>query len=388
MRAKITSVVFIIILVAFFALVMVIPKDEQASVQENRPLAEMPQITLNSVFSGEFETAFETYLTDNIGFRSKFAKLGTNIENIRGIQKEDSGRIVTLANGNQLVLNDGKIIEVFKENSQAAAQYISVLNDYSAKFGSKADMYIMLAPTQIEFDKTKYRNLADSEKKTIDRIYSSLKGYKTVNVYDKLKQNTDDYIYFKTDHHWTQRGAYLGYQSLMETKGAKAVLLEDLKVNKASGFLGYLYNQANVPEYSKYADNIEYFEGSENYTINAKGPDDNGNITEYQTNIYCHPDEDTAPTYGIFMDGDHAFAEINTNIKNGEVALVIKDSYANTVIPLLTNNYEKILVVDPRSYYATVTELVDEYDVDDVIIINYVLSTTFTDFINNIAKIL
>lgn len=387
MREKITSVIFVAILVAFFILVMICPRDEQASVLENRPLAEMPELTLKSVFAGNFTTDYETYLTDNVGLRSKFVKLGTAVENMRGIQREATGRIVDLANGNQLVLNDGKIMEVYKENLQFATEYIRVLNAYSDKFAGDTDMYVMLVPTQIEFDQSKYKTIADSEKDTIDTIYSSLSNYKTVNVYDKLKENIDQYIYFRTDHHWTQRGAYYGYSSIMETKGETPVALEDMTASKASGFLGYLYNQANVPEYSTYADDIEYFEAGENYTVNAKGMDENGNITPYTSKIYCYPNGDTAPAYSIFMGGDHDFAEINTNVKNGEVALVIKDSYANTVIPFLTNNYETILVIDPRGFYGTVTQLTEEYEIDDIIFINYALSTTFGDFIGCIEKI-
>ena len=88
------------------------------------------------------------------------------------------------------------------------------------------------------------------------------------------------------------------------------------------------------------------------------------------------------------MDGDHQFAEINTDVKNGEVALVIKDSYANTVIPLLTNNYETILVIDPRSYKGTVTQLTNEYEIDDIIFINYALTTTFSSFIDSVDAIM
>lgn len=388
MREKVTSTVFIAILAIFFALVMIFPKDEQASVQENRPLAEMPEITLSSIFSGEFGSEYETYLTDNVGFRSRLVNLGTKIENSRGIQKKAEGRIVDLANGSRLVLNDGKIMEVYRKNPETMAKYIDTLNAYSDAFSDKADIYLMLAPTQIEFDKSKYKELADSEKETIDTVYSYVRNIKTVNVYDKLKAHADEYIYFRTDHHWTQRGAYYGYQSIMETKGEKWVSLDKFRLVKKQGFLGYLYNQANVPEYSTYADDIECFEVKNNYAVNVKDKDLNGNPTSYTVNIYTYPTDDAAPSYGIFMGGDHSFAEINTENKNGEVALIIKDSYANTVIPLLTSNYEKILVIDPRSYEGTVGELLNKYEIDDIIFINYVLSTTLPGFIDNIAGVM
>lgn len=388
MREKITLITFAVILALFFALVIIFPKDEAASVQENRPLAEMPEITLEKILSGEFSSEFENFLTDNVGFRSKFVNIGTKIENARGIQRKATGRIVDLSNGARLVLNDGKIMEVYRKDAEATNKYIATLNAYSTAFSGKSTLYLMLAPTQIEFDKSKYRELSDSEKETIDLIYSKLNNFKTVNVYDKLKSNAGEYIYFRTDHHWTQRGAYLGYESIMQAKGEKAVDINDMKVVKKSGFLGYLYNQANVPEYSEFADDIECFENKTNYTVKVTDKGLDGIPAKYTTNIYCYPADDTSPTYAIFMGGDHSFAEIDTDIKNGEVALVIKDSYANAVIPLLTNNYEKIIVIDPRSFEGTVTGLMSEYQIDDIIIINYVVSTILPQFIDSIAQVM
>lgn len=388
MREKITSFIFVIVLVFFFALVMIIPKDEKASVQENRPLAEMPIATPSSVFSGEFGSAYETYLTDNVGFRSSFVRLGTIIEDSRGIKSKTTGKIVTLTNGSQLALKDGKIMEIFKKNPESMQQYIDVLNSYSEKFSKDINMYVMLAPTQIEFDESEYGELADSEKEVIDTVYASLNNFKTADAYSKLSKHTDEYIYFRTDHHWTQRGAYYGYQAIMEAKGSQPVDIDSMKVNKLNGFLGYLYNQANVPEYAEYADEIEYFDFGENYLINAKIKEESGQISPYQSRIYMPPTGDAAPTYGIFMGADHPFAEINTNVKNGQTVLVIKDSYANALLPLLTNNYERILVVDPRNFYGTVTELTEEYQIDDIIFVNYVFTTSLPGFVEFIKNIL
>ncbi len=388
MREKITSIVFVAILAAFFALVMILPKDEQASIQENRPLAEMPELTTESLFEGKFTTVYETYLTDNVGFRSTFVRLGTKLENMRGIQRKSTGRVVDIPGGNRLVLNDGKIMEVFKENSESLQKYIDTLNMYSEKFSEKSDMYVMLVPTQLEFDTSEYRLLADSQKNAINKVYDSVNGFKKVNVYDKLEAHIGEYIYFRTDHHWTQRGAYYGYQAIMEKKGETPLALEDMKANKKSGFLGYLFNQANVEEYREYADEIEWFDFGKVYPFMVRSRGGDGNMVSYQAATYLNTGDEHAPSYGIFMGGDYAFAEIDTNVKNGETALIIKDSYANTVIPFLTNHYEKILVIDPRSFDSTVTQLCEVYEIDDIIFINYALSTALPAFVDYIGNIL
>lgn len=387
MRTKITIFVFLTMILAFFLLVNVFPKDEKASEMENRPLAQMPEVSLDNILNGSFCSDYETYLTDNVGFRSDFVKLGTLIEEHRGIHLKSGGRTVDLPDGTKLVLNDGKIMEVYSQNSESAAMYINTLNSYSQKFSDNINLYSMLIPTQIEFDTSKYSKLSDNQKASIDHIYASLSNITTANAYDLLKEHKDEYIYFRTDHHWTQRGGYYGYRALMESMGETPIPLENMKYNKLSGFLGYLYNQANVGEYAKFADDIEYFEPGENYAVTIKGFNE-GEPFEYQKNIYNLPSEGQDVTYGVFMDGDHQFAEINTNNKNGKCALVIKDSYANAVLPLLTSHYEKILVIDPRSFYGTVTDLTNEYKIDDIIFINYIKTTTLPGFIESLAKIL
>ncbi len=384
MREKITTLTFTALLALFFIFVMILPKDERASVKENRPLAEMPETSLNNIFFGTFTTDYETFLTDNVGYRSYFVDFGTKFEKLWGIEKEESERVITLASGGKLVLSNGKIMEVFKANPDVRTRYISVLNEYAEKLD--ANMYIMLAPTQLEFDSSQYKNYADSQKETIDIIYSGLKGFNGINIYDKLKANKNDYIYFRTDHHWTQRGAYLGYEAISEATGQTPVPLNELNHGSLDGFLGYLYNQANVPEYSKHADKIEYFMGEENYTILAKAFE-NGEFVEYQPKIYTLPDGNNPPTYSLFMGGDHPFARIETNNKNGKTALVIKDSYANAVLPILTENYETILVIDPRSYYGNLDDLKSEYKIDDCIVINYVFTSTFSDYVDNLERI-
>ena len=185
MRAKITSITFIALLLFFFLFVVVLPKDDRASEKENRPLAEMPKASLENIFFGSFTTDFETYLTDKVGFRSYFVELGTKLDKLKGIEKEESEKVVTLASGGKLVLSNGKIMEVFKANKDAEKEYISALNKLSEKLD--CEKYIMLAPTQLEFDESEYRHYADSQKETIENIYGGLKGFKTVNIYDSLK---------------------------------------------------------------------------------------------------------------------------------------------------------------------------------------------------------
>ena len=386
MYKKITIGVFVLSLALFFALTVLVPADANASVKENRPLAEMPALSVESWFSGSFGEDFEEYLSDNVGFRSVFTTIGARLEKLRGFVPEAKGQLVTLPSGGQLALDGGRIMEVFKANHAAGDSYAATLNRIADTLPDSTNMYLALIPTGIEFTDSDYRSLSDSEKDTIGGIYNALNGITPVHVYDRLAENKDSYVYFRTDHHWTQRGAYFGYEALMTAMGETPIPLADMTKDKLSGFLGYLYNQANVPAYEQFADDIEYFMPGKNYTVHARAYE-NGSFVDYEKKIYSFPSPGALPTYSLFMGGDHPFARIDTDVKNGKCALIIKDSYANALIPFLTSHYETILVIDPRNFYGTVSELFGEHEIDDVIVINYVFTTTFPDFIAAIDKV-
>ena len=386
MYKKITVGAFIASLVMFFALIFIFPRDEMAQIKENRPLSEMPSVSISSILSGEFMEKYEQYLSDNVGFRSFFTDLGARIEGLRGITQGKDGQVITLANGSRLAVYRGKIMEIFRSDEAAKQAYINAINSYADILPEKTNMYVMIVPTQIEFDNSQYATLSDDQKATIDSIYSSLTHAKGIDVYSKLAEHTDEYIYFRTDHHWTQRGAYYGYLAIAEKIGEKAIPITEMERGKASGFLGYLYNQANIPDLASSPDDIEYFIPGENYTLEAR-ISEFGEIADYSARIYNIPKNAEEVRYAVFMGGDHPFAKITTANKNGKCALIIKDSYANALIPLLTSHYETLLVIDPRSYYASVTELFSEYEIDDLFVINYTVATILPSFIESLEKI-
>lgn len=392
MRSKITISSFLIMLALFAYIGVFAPKDAASVKEENREISQMPKFSAETLFGGSFSKDFEDYLADNVGFRGKFTALAAKFNTYKGIDSK-YGTLVSVNKGlgvgettkGSLILLEDKIMEVYTEDSEAAKLYAEAVNGYAESIPENVNIYSMLIPTQIEFE---CPDTGDSQKKTIDAIYGSeSERIKKVNVYDSLKENINDYIYFRTDHHWTQRGAYLGYCEFIETAGMKPVDISDLTADKRSGFLGYLYNQANNPIMKKYADDIEWFTNKENFAVTVNDKGENGEYIDYETKMYNIPPAEEDPKYSIFMGGDHSYLKIKTDVKNGKTVCVIKDSYGNALLPLLTNSYETVIAVDPRSYNGKVSELVVNENVNDLLILNYTFTTTFTDFIEKINEI-
>lgn len=389
---KITVFLFCFMLAAFFFIGVLAPKDLSAVEKENRELKAMPDLSVQAVVSGNFSKEFEDYLADNVGYRSFFMDASAKLEGLKGV-KTASGKIVSanksLGTGNQgenklLVLPD-RVMEIYKKDDAAREKYVQMLNHYADVLPESVRMFSMLVPTQIEFYEK--QSVSDSEKDTIDYIYQNLDNrICTIDAYTALQAHKDEYVYFRTDHHWTQLGAFYGYSAFLEKAFSKAPRLSDYEKESREGFLGYLYNQANDMSLQKHADTIEWLLRGENITVQARALEE-GAFVDYTAKMYSIPPDTELPKYSIFMGGDHQFAQLHTENTNGKTLLVIKDSYANALLPLLTADYENILVIDPRSYFGTVSELAQTYKIDDCLFINYVFTTTFPDFIDKMLEV-
>ena len=71
--------------------------------------------------------------------------------------------------------------------------------------------------------------------------------------------------------------------------------------------------------------------------------------------------------YDVFFGGNFAQINIETKAKSQKNLLVIKDSYANCVIPLLLPSFKNVVVVDPRYYNGNLQELIEKEGITDIL---------------------
>ena len=387
MRTKITIAVFLIMLAAF-AVVIALPTDTQSVLSENREPAKMPESSLSNIIFGDFCVDFETYLSDNVGLRGMLIDISDSISSLKGIKSYGS---ITDANADLgtgdadsskgLLTTDDTIMEIFKAKPEARENYISMINHYADRLPENVRLYSMVIPTQIEFTGKKYEGLADSQLETINHIYAGAdERVTTVNAYSMLEAHTDEYIYFRTDHHWTTLGAYYAYKQFGAVADVVVADINDFEEKKAEGFLGYLYNQAKATQLKNKPDTIYYYTKGENLPFKAKAWEDGG-IVEYSGKLFKEPGLGQETKYSIFLGGDHPLLEMSTEVNNGRTILVVKDSYANAFIPWLAHSFEKVVAVDPRSFKGDISDVISEYNVTDVLLMNYSFTTTFDDII-------
>ena len=285
---------------------------------------------------------------------------------------------------------DGKAVQLFKFNREGIDYYTDVLNQYHEVLGEDKTIYSMIAPTAGEFAiLRRYSDITDSQNDAMDYLYSRLDpGIIPVNVYDELNKNKDEYIYFRTDHHWTALGAYYGYRAFAESAGFDPVSLERYETVQIEGYLGSSYTKTLNKDLLKNPDTIDlYLPFTEyEYTMYYRYSTVDAEIIDLS---YAEGDRDK---YLIFMStGGATWSVIKTDVNNGRKILVMKDSFGNAWVPFLLPHYEEIYVVDARFYNQDVTglnipEFMDEYDISELVFMFYMEDVNWTTFMNNVEN--
>jgi len=387
MKNKINSILFILLLAAGVA-VWFSPADKESLQKENRTLAPMPKINLEVLKNGKFMNEFEQFVNDNIGYRSYFTETADKLRSYKGIEPPAGKVIYTEKDiGTEhikkacLLQLDDKIMEVFASDEEAEEIYINAVNECAAKIPESVSLYSMLIPTQLEFQQPMYKNIQTDQKATIEHIYNGLDGrIKTVDAYSNLGKHTNEYIYFRTDHHWTALGAYYAYEAFGKAAGFEPARLADFTKNRQENeFLGYLYNKAQDEELKNHQDYVEWFDidAKNKLSYRFKGFYESGKDYNYRGTMYNR----AADNYTFFFRSDHPYVKItNASVKNGKTVLLVKDSFANAFAPWLANSFENVIMVDPRSFKGDMTKIIAQDKVTDLVFMHYVFTTSFADY--------
>jgi hypothetical protein len=284
-------------------------------------------------------------------------------------EKNNSNENEETRTGGVLIVGN-RAMEIYKFNQAPADNYAGKLIKFAGGL-ENVKVYSLLAPTQIEFVKSeKYKNISDSQKQGIDYVYGEL-GEKVmpVDAYTPLKENSDKYVYFRTDHHWTALGAYYAYTGFCSAAGLEPLPLDRYEQGEVPDFLGSLYTITLSKALRNNPDTIRYYKPPvrNTYHVYYEG------ATKIDL-IDLNRAKDKNK-YRIFISGDRPMGKVVSENKNGKKILVIKDSYGNAFVPFLVPHYEEVYVIDPRQYKNSVKELIQKEGIQEVLFLNYALIT-------------
>lgn len=354
----------VLILIAVLALLFfVLPKQEYSAL-ENRYLEAFPKLSLEKVSDASFMKELASYLCDHFPARDLFMTVRTRQERLMG---------KNLINGIYLC-EDGFYIEQYQkpENTERIVAAFKRLNEKT----ERAKLLLMLVPTAVTVYENKLPKHAVNASQTEEmaRIYEAL-SCKEISVTDALLSERDEaQLFYKLDHHWTGYGAYLAYRCFCEETGKTPKEREEFTVRCVSkDFQGTIYSKLNDALLGQ--DDITVFlPHEESLTVSAP---DTGDCWD---SLYAEEYLSTKDQYSYFLHNIHPMLEITNHLaETKEELVVIKDSYANSMIPFLVAHYAKIYVVDTRYYKQSVTKLINEKERVSEVLVLYNMNTIDDD---------
>jgi len=368
----ILGILFIVFLSTMF-LSNIIKVDLEFSESENRRLQQAPKFTLNALAKGEFTRDFERYITDQIPLRDFWVKVKATSEMIVG--KRDNNGVYLGKDGYLLQKFDKPVEEKYQKNIEAINTF--ALNN------SDLQIYLMMVPNSVKVLEQKLPLFADpyNQRDYIDKAREYLKdNIQFIDIIDALLSHKDEYIYYRTDHHWTTKGAYYAYQKFMKDIG---IVPYDEKafdhILVTDEFYGSLYSKSGFRHIKP--DSIELYMPKTDKECKVYSYDQN----ESKSSLYELANVEKKDKYTVFLGGNHSLMKIETEGNENKRLLIVKDSFANSFIPFLTNHYGEIYVVDLRYYNDSLKELIKSKDIDDVLILYSVNNFVEDDSIKYIS---
>ena len=333
-------------------------RDRAFSPLENQNLQQRPALSLSELTSGRYETRFDSFLADQFPFRDQWITLKSTLDRLAGR---------TRSNGVYLG-RDGWLIQDFTPPSEA--DYAATRDALLGFIGRHGDVTarVMIAPTALTVyaDRLPALATAGDEGGYLDRLAADLGGAAQFidlrPAFMAAKETTQ--LYYRTDHHWTSDGAYLAYLELSRAAGLsgeaarfeRRLLSSDFRgtLSAASGFR--MGEADDLCAWLPAQDGVQY-----TVTYVSEG--------ERSASLFRAEHLDTRDQYAVFLDGNHAQIRIETTAQGGRALLVLKDSYANCFIPLLVQDYRKIVVVDPRYYTGDLDVLAEAEGVNELLVL-------------------
>lgn len=325
---------------------------------EKRELQTRPEISITKVLDGRFQKKYESYLRDQFPGRDHWVSFQTDMELFMGKNEIH----------NVYIGKNHYLLEHYTEKEfdpQQISKNLQALEKFVGKAKQNADVHVMMVPTKSWVLREKLPAFAPhyKEQKFYDALQQKLeKEDVLISVEPVLDAHKEEEIYYRTDHHWTTLGAWYAYEQYTKAVGGDLQRAQGKKKFRciSKDFYGTTYAKIN---YARQADKIEIYEPADKLRVVY-----NMGEKEAKT-LYDVSFLKTADQYSVFTGGNQAVLEITGGIKNGKTLLLIKDSFANSILPFLAEDYEKLVVVDLRQLNVSGDRLLEMFSPTDILIL-------------------
>lgn len=418
---------FFLVLAVLTVVSFVIPLRPTQSYSEKRSLAQFPEFSVDALVSGSYFDDINLWFSDTFPGRESWISLSREIETLHGhseisiqgdipvIQTEPTAPPTTLSpvettqsadteptvpptavltettppttpveewgglHAGDADVNLGAVIQIndfamnyFGFSEYTSERYAEIVNTLAAALeGTGVNLVSAPAPTAIGIMvENEYMQMlaCEPQDEALDYLHSFMDdSVIKVDTVRTLIPHNDEYLYYRTDHHWSALAAYYVYAEVMEQLGREPAALESFEVWDQGEFHGSLYYQCSNPNKLTPDNVIAYKPAGDLHTMiyDAGGSGFEWDVLTDMTK------SQVGSKYMTFLAGDHALTVItNNSLPDAPNCLMVKDSYGNCFAPFLTQNYHTVYVMDYREYYQlSISRFAEQYDIQDVILI-------------------
>ncbi len=350
--------------------------DREFSENENRYLAQKPQISLESILNCDFQNGLEEYLNDQILGRDLWITIKTAIQ--KAVGDTDIGGAYVGEDGYDFekITEDDVDEKLVEHNIEQIQKFLETCSETM----DKSRLSFLLVPTSglILEDKLPANAPLFDQAAIIDEVKDKMQGYNFVDVRDALTAHKEEGVYYRTDHHWTSKGAFVCYEEWCKSMGIPFAEEDYTVTTVTDTFRGSLYSK--ILDFDSAYDSIQIYEkaGSDaSFVVTLDGEEEEG--------FYDYDRLEEKDKYLFFFGGNYSEVVItNEKSDEGRNLLLIKDSFANAFAPMVAENYDNVYMVDMRYFRGDIQAYMEEHNITDVLVL-YNVSNFISD--KNIHKL-
>ncbi len=404
---------------------------------ENRTLSSFPALSFTGMLNGSWFSDVSTWYSDTFPGRESLLSAGLAFQNLYGLKQTNA--VLTTGTADELpttstqdgntptqktysrtevpdlyiptedvqerimqgtMVKDGGVYSGCYFVQESADAWFDLINRTADSLEGTTTVYSVLVPNNsgVMLTEEEYQQLGGTnQKQEIEYYYSNYSDkIRAVETIDALRAHNDEYLYFRTDHHWTPLGAYYVYRSFCETKGIEPAELESFESFTFEPFSGSYASQ--FPTLDLIADSVTgyvpkgtndmvYFPADP--TTAKVSPSVEGEAVAakvFNTNEGLYGEQGQ---YMRFIAGDQGFAMIdNPEIEDGTSCLIVKESFGNCFVPFLVDHYDKVYIADFRYNTGPLVQFCKDNQVTDLILFNNIQLLGSTNVVATYENIL
>ena len=351
-------VLFFLFLVGFMVLDGLWPKRSYSDL-ERRQLNQFPAFSLSQLIQNKWTADYDSYTKDQVVFRDTWMKLQSLSERLLFQKVEIGGAVIGK--------NDALFTKMFgltNNEEKLLNKNTLLVQQFAENFPGKVTLMLAPSASLIYQEELPASTPMLDENSALDTIFDAVGQDHVLDLRQPFEAAKADKLYYSTDHHWTTWGAYLAYRQFCSREGLDPLEVTQQDFTQVPDFYGTTYAKALY--WKTQPDTLDYLELPNQLTV--WNIDSQLNLTEsFTAGLYDTEKFDTVDKYAAFLYGNNGYTTIQGN-GEGSI-LVVKDSYANSFVPFLCANYERIGVIDPRGYKLSIQELAQQEGYDNILLL-------------------